>query len=217
MGQGGLIFCELDSVKKEYPDYQRAFADLEAKAVLSCTDKWFPKKSPAEAFGLSTPNEDQFGETSILPALFDPNPAVYGGAPFGGAKVGAFTIPPRDFRQYFSTKGHQVILQGSQPGETITKGFQIGWMGLMFIGKQMLITELRWQTSDSKKVRVNIEALHSYNKPALIFEEGHLLKEEQAFHLHGYVEEAYYQRVIPIGAAYFKVIDKVLGNPGDAI
>ena len=116
------------------------------------------------------------------------------------------------------------------------ESFQVSWIGLAFPNKNQHITEIKWQTSDRKLVRLNIEEMLSYNKPAIIFEEGFLLKEEQAFHLYGYfaglipespfsptveVNEVdtycQYQRIVMLGAAYYKVIDKVLGNPGDAI
>lgn len=236
MGQGGYIFAEWDSIQKEYPDFQRAFADLEAEAVNSCTDKWFPKKTPEAAFGGLTPSSEQFGRTTILPALFDPNPATYMGAAFGGAAVANYETPPRYWRQAFTETGHQILLQGQGGGETMPESFQVSWIGLAFPNKNQHITEIKWQTSDRKLVRLNIEEMLSYNKPAIIFEEGFLLKEEQAFHLYGYfaglipespfsptveVNEVdtycQYQRIVMLGAAYYKVIDKVLGNPGDAI
>jgi len=218
MGQGGLIFCEWDSIRREYPDYQRAFYDLETRCINYATDKWFPKKTPLEAFGGLTPVAgEQLGETSILPALFDPNPLVYGGGAFGGTIVAGFTTPPAYWRQLFSTIGNQTLIQGSGTSETIPEDFIVGWMGLAFPNKEQQITEIRWQTSDRKYARVNIEEMHSYNKPALIFEEGFLLKEEQAFHLYGYVEGTDYQRIVMLGATFYKIIDKVLGNPGAAI
>lgn len=212
MGQGGFIFCEWDSVKKEFPDYQRALQNLEVLAIQKYETKWKTK------FGGLTPPEGNWGRTSILPALFDPNPACYGGGAFGRtAAVAGFTIPPRYWRQRFITKGNQVILQGCGSGETIPEDYAVAWMGLAFPNKQQLISELQWQTSDRKFVRVNIEEIESYNKPALIFEEGFMLNELQAFHLNGYLKEVGYQRVVMLGKTLFSVIDKVLGNPGDAI
>ena len=211
IGQGGFIFCEWDSVKKEYPDFQRAFADLEAKAIRSCTDKWFPKKTVAEAFGFLTPNAEQFGRTSILPALFDDWAGNALDTTGGGGS------PAATWRQKIEATGNMTLLSGVRTGNTIPEDFQVAWIGLAFPNKQQQITELRWQTSDRKYVRVNIEEIHSYNKPAIIFEEGFLLKEEQAFELYGYVEEEDYQRIVMLGSALYRVIDKVLGNCGSAI
>ena len=231
MGQGGYIFCEWDSIAKEYPDYQRAFAELEANVINLANRSWSPK-----TFGGLSPNSEQYGRTSILPALFDPNPNTYNGAQFGGAASAGYQIPPRYWRQAFTQTGHQILIQGRGAGETIPEDFEVAWMGLAFPNKNQHITEIRWQTSDRKYVRVNIEEMHAYNKPAIIFEEGFPLKEEQSFELYGYFEgpipagpndptvtvdnvatDCAYQRIVMLGAAYYRVVDKVLGTCGSAI
>jgi len=206
MGQGGYIFCEWESVQKEWPKWQRTFADLESRIIEKCNADWEPK-----TFGYLTPNERQYGRTSILPALFDDNT---------GTQMATW-------RQRFTSTGHQTIISGTRSGNTIPEDFKVAWIGLAFPNKQLHITELRWQISDSKYGRINIEELRTYKKPALIFEEGFILDEEEAFELFGYVEgpiptfhdgfEGLYQRVIMLGACYYKVLDKVLGDTGAAI
>jgi len=178
MGLGGYIFCEWDSVKKEFPDFQRAFA-----------------------FGGLTPESGQFGRTRILPALFD----------------GADGVQLVHWRQHLTTTGHQALLTGTRTGNVLPEDFKVAWIGLMFPNKQMNISELRWNISQGKFIRVNVEELMSYNKPALIFEKGYILNEEEAFELYGHVEHPDYQRIIMLGACYYKIIDKVLGAPGAAI
>ena len=231
MGQGGYIFCEWDSISKAYPDYQLAFADLEEEIISLCNSTWVPK-----TFGGLAPNSDQYGRTSILPALFDPNPNTYNGAQFGGTASAGYQTPPTYWRQAFTQTGHQILIQGCRAGEIIPEDFNIAWMGLAFPNKNQHITEIRWQTSDRKFGRLNVEEMNIYNKPAIIFEEGFPIKEEQAFELYGYVEgpipagpfdptvtvdsvatNCAYQRIVMLGAAYYRIIDKVLGNPGAAI
>jgi len=232
MGQGGYVFCEWDSVAKEFPDYQRAFADLEAKVIELCNDRW------RKTFGGLAPGAEQYGRTTILPGLFDPNPNTYNSAQFGGAASGNYEAPPRYWRQAFTQTGNQTLIQGSRSGETLPEDFNIAWIGLAFPNKNQHITEIRWQTSDRKYVRLNIEEMHAYNKPAIIFEEGFPLKEEQAFELYGYLEgpipsgvcdpvvkvdelvashNCIYQRIVMLGSAYYRIVDKVLGTPGAAI
>jgi len=201
MGQGGYIFAEWDSVTKEFPDFQRAFAELESKAIEKCTNDWFPKKTPEQAFGYLTPEPGQFGRTTILPRLFQG---------FGGA-----TLP--HWRQHITSTGHQLLIAGIRSGYVLPEDFKVAWIGLAFPNKQMNISELKWQISSDKYIRVNIEELSNYNKPALIFEDGYILNEEEAFELYGYVEHADYQRIVMLGAAYYKTIDKVLGDCGAAI
>jgi hypothetical protein len=106
---------------------------------------------------------------------------------------------------------------GILSGNVLPQDFKVAWIGLAFPNKQMQISELKWQISEGKFIRVNIEELMSYNKPALIFEKGYILNEKESFELDGYVEHADYQRIVPLGAAYYRVIDRVLGSPGDPI
>lgn len=203
--------CEWDSVKKEFPDFQRAFAELEEQALQKCTNDWFPKKTVEEAFGGLTPESGQFGRTKILPALLRGFGQVAATPPVAG------TNSLIHWRQNLTSTGHQTLLMGVRTGNVIPKDFKVAWIGLMFPNKQMNISELKWNISQGKFIRVNIEELMSYNKPALIFEKGYILNEEEAFELYGYVEHPDYQRIIMLGAAYCKIIDKVLGAPGAAI
>jgi len=169
---------------------------LESEVIAKCNADWAPR-----TFGFLTPAENQYGRTSILPALFD----------------GADGVQLVHWRQNLTTTGHQALITGTRTGNVLPEDFKVAWIGLMFPNKQMNISELRWNISQSKFIRVNIEELMSYNKPALIFEKGYILNEEEAFELYGYVEHADYQRIVMLGAAYYKVIDKVLGAPGAAI
>lgn len=196
MGQGGYIFCEWDSVQKQWPKFQRAFADLENRVIEKCNADWEPK-----TFGYLTPNEKQYGRTSILPRLF----------------LGWNSVVLPHWRQHITSTGHQTLLTGVRTGGTLPEDFKVAWIGLAFPNKQMQISEIRWQISDAKFGRVNIEELRGYNKPALIFEEGFILNEEEAFDLYGYVEQEDYQRIIPLGAAYYRILDKVLSAPGAVI
>ncbi len=199
MGQGSYVFVEWDSVQEEYPKFQRVMAALEQRVITKCNADWAPR-----TFNLKkalTPAPENYGRTTILPALFDDNAGVQ----------------MEHWRQYFSAVGHQLLMSGAGGGNTIPEDFKVAWIGLAFPNKQMQISEIKWQIGDTKYGRIDLEELHSYNKPAIIFEEGFIIDEEQAFELYGYVEHADYQRIVMLGSCYFKVIDKVLGNPGTAI
>jgi len=196
MGQGAYVFCELDAVKKEFPEFQRVFADLEAETIEKCTKDWAPK-----TIGYLTPNATQFGRTSILPALFNDN-------------TGTQMV---HWRQYFAATGHQALITGTRAGNVIPEDFKVAWLGLSFPNKQLQISEIKWQIGDRKFGRIDLEELKRYNKPAVIFEKGFIIDEETSFELYGYVEHADYQRIVMLGSCYFKIIDKVLGNPGAAI
>lgn len=206
MGQGGYIFCELDSVTREFPDFRSAFRDLESRVISKCTADWSPK-----TVGYLTPAANQYGRTSILPPLFRGFGQTAAEPPTAGVNC------LQHWRQNLTATGQQLILSGRKIGNVTPEDFKIAWIGLAFPNKQMNISELKWQIGDGKYVRVNVEELMSYNKPAIIFEKGYIIDEETTFELYGYVEHADYQRIVPLGACYYKVIDKVLGAPGSAI
>lgn len=238
MGQGGYIFCEWDSIQEAYPRFRAALKALESRVIGKCTTDWFPKKTPAAACGYLNPRAgEQFGRTSILPALFKTGEFTqHNKLQFGAAAAGVDVLGfpvlyvPAYWRQTFIVVGHQGILYGAHAGDVIPEDFKIAWMGLAFPNKEQNITEIRFQIGDRKYGRINLEEMLSYNKPALVFEEGFILNEEESFDMHAFIEgplpeeqlnengeSCIYQRVIPIGAAYYKVKDKVLGAPGSTI
>jgi hypothetical protein len=209
MGQGSYVICEWDSVQKDNRPFQLAMQKLEQTAVNKCLSDWKPKSFNVKS--ALSPDEGGFGRTTILPELFDDH---------SGTQMA-------HWRQSFTTAGHQTLITGTRSGNTIPEDFKVAWIGLALPNKQQHITEIKWQIGDRKYGRLNLEEVHSYNKPAIIFEEGLILDEETSFDLYGYVEgpipdqapfiTSIFQRIVMLGAAYFKVTSKVLGNCGAAI
>lgn len=193
---GGYVICEWNSVQNEFPRFQNVFANLETKMITKCNAEWSPK-----GFGYLNPQSGQYGRTTILPALFNG---------FSGLQLA-------HWRQLLTTPGEQTLLTGTRAGHTLPEDFKVAWLGLVFPNKQQQISEIRFQIGDRKYGRIDVEEIKSYNQPALVFEEGYVIDEEEAFDLLGYVKTADYQRMVMLGAAYYKQIDRVLGNPGAAI
>ncbi len=213
MGQGGFVFCEQDSIQKSYPQFKNAVANLERRMITKIAEDWFPKLSVAQVFAKLKDKYDSFGRTTILPALFDD----HNSAPMVSAT----------WRQLYTTTGHQMMIQGVRSGETIPENLKVAWYGLAFPNKEQHITEIRWQLSNRKYGRINLEEMLLYNKPAVIFKEGLILNAEEAFELSGFIKGAIpthhdghigqYQSMVMLGATYYDKIDKVLGNTGAAI
>lgn len=167
---------------------------------------WHPR-----TFGGLSLGSNQYGRTTILPELFDDH---------SGAAM-------TTFRQLFTTAGNQTLMSGVNSGSTIPKDFKIALMGFGFPNHDQHITEIKMQIGDRKYNRIDLEELKNYDAPAIIFEDGYEVNEEEAFDLYGYVEGpiptalgAYtglWQRIVPIGAAYFKFYDRVGGTCGAAI
>lgn len=204
-----FVLAEWDSVQAENSVFKNALRNLDMKTVAKCNSDWAP-----QTFNLKktlSPSDNNYGRTTILPELFHDH---------GGTDMA-------HWRQLFTTAGHQTLIAGNGAGNTIPEDFKIAWAGLAFPNKQQHITEIKWQIGDRKYGRVNIEEIKSYNKPALIFEEGFVLDEEESFDLYGYVEgpipsdntfiTGLHQRIVMLGAAYFKRVSKVLGTLGAVI
>ncbi|GAG54485.1 unnamed protein product, partial [marine sediment metagenome] len=117
--------------------------------ITKCNAEWSPK-----SFGGLAPAAGQYGRTSILPALFDPNPNTYGGAAFGaiagaGVAPNNYPIPPAYWRQAFHDGDlHQTLIQGNGTGETMPEDWKVGWLGLAFPNKNQHISEIRFQIGD---------------------------------------------------------------------
>ena len=193
---GGFVFCEYSSLQDDFRKFQQTLASLESKVIEETARSWAPM-----SFGGMTPGSGQFGRTTILPPLFND---------VNGNQMATW-------RQNFTSTGHQTIMTGTRAGNTIPEDFKVGWMGLAFPNKEMNITELKWQIGDRRYGRVNVEEMKVYDQPALVFEEGLVINEEESFELYAYVENTGYQRIVPLGFCVYKVINKVLGNPGAAI
>jgi hypothetical protein len=169
------------------------------------------------------PRSDQYGRTTILPSAFRGFGMTYSTTPVAGTNF----LP--HWRQTLTSTGHQTILMGERNGDILPEDLKVAWLGLAFPNKQQHITEIRWQIGDRKYGRVNLEDMRSYNKPALIFEDGFILDEETSFHLYGYIEgpiptlawgpttPCIYQSIVMLGALYYKNINKILGNTGSVI
>jgi len=155
--------------------------------------------------------------TTILPALFDD---------LSGNQMA-------HWRQTWTATGNQTIMTGAGAANTIPEDFKVGWLGIAFPNKNQHITEIKYQIGDRKYGRIDLEEMRLYNNPAIIFEDGLIIDEEEAFDLYAYIEPGYgnnlpengpggvnntiYQRVVLLGLTMYSVKSKVLGNCGAAI
>ena len=213
------MIAEWDSVAKQYPNFQQAFRDLDVQVLNKCNLDWSPKRfNMASTYGSG---ESEYGRTTILPGVFDDHLGVF----------------MQTFRQAFTAAWvaanpvQGTLMNGVGAGNTIPEDCKIALMGFAFPNKNQHITEIKMQIADRKYGRFNLEEMLIMNKPAIIFEEGLILDEEEAFDLYGHVEgpipthigagadawSTIYQRIVPIGALYFKYYNKVGGNTGTAV
>lgn len=206
MGQGDYVFAEWRSTQRLSTKYQETMRAKEDEAINYLQDKWHRMFSR----GITPKGDAQFGRTSILPELFDDH----------------LGIPMTTWRQKFQTTGHMTIINGRNSGNTIPEDWAVLWTGLALPNKNQHLSEIRMQIGDRKYGRINIEEIHQYEIPVLIFEEPFFVDEETAFDLYGYIEgelpdngpggeaDTLFQRIIMTGTAFYRQIDRALGTVG---
>ena len=187
------VICEYEKVKQNFPEFKRTMENLATTLRTKCAADWSPK-----TFGGLTPTSAQFGETTILPALFRDDVMT--------AAVAGNMIT---WDQWLPTLGHRNIMSGSGTGGIILEDYKIGLAGIAFLDKAIRISEIKMQISDKKLPRINIEECLAYNKPAIIFENGYILDEETGFDLYAYVTTRGPQRIKLLGLQMNRVPNRL--------
>ena len=168
---------------------------LATQLRAKCAADWSPK-----TFGGLAPRAGQFGETTILPALFRDDTMSNAVPPAGNMDT---------WEQWLTTIGARTIMTGSGAGGIILEDYKIGLAGLVFLDKAIRISEIKMQISDKKLPRINIEEALAYNKPAIVFEQGYILDEETSFDLYAYVTTKGPQRIKLLGLQMNRVPNRL--------
>lgn len=185
----GLVLCEYEKVKEEFPEFGSTLAKLESDLMSLANADWNPL-----TYGGTKPKSGQYGKSTIMPELF-----------YGFGQV-APTLT--SWKSYATTIGNQGLLAGSNAG-SVYEDYKVGIAGFAFLDKVQRITEFKLEVGDTKFPRINIEESMVYNKPAVLFETGIIVDEETDFDLHGYVECVGPYRIMPIGIQMNRVPNKL--------
>lgn len=222
---GDYVICEYEEVKANFPYFGAIMSKLRNTLIARAERKWGLRwagarklsEAAARGVGLSTPgpaldvdvDRGEFGETTIIPALFND---------ISGTRMATWhqwlTLTATEIAAGGAQK---TLMTGANTGGTIYEDYMIGLAGLAFLDKAIRISEFKMQISDKKLPRVNIEEALAYNKPAIILEEGYILDEETAFDLYANVTTRGPQRIKLIGLQLNRVKDKLLTNTGAAL
>lgn len=207
MPQGDYIFVEWRSAQRLSVEYQSKLKMKEMEIVNLLESKWSPRKF---SWGLTPKQSGEFGRTTIMPELFHDHLAA----------------DMVTWRQKFQTTGHMTIISGRGSGNTLAEDWAVLWTGLALPNKNQHLTEIKMQIGDRKYGRINLEEMHQYQIPVIIFEEPFIIDEETAFDLYGYIEgelpdngpggeaDTLFQRIVMTGCAFYKQIDRALGTVG---
>lgn len=190
------IICDLSQLKPEYPEFKAIMQDLRVKLEAKAVADWDMPNGGMQA------KAGSFSETTIMPELF--------------VDMAGSTLVT--WKQFLSAVGAQTVMRGSQTGGTIYEDYKVGLVGLAFLDKDPRITEVKFQISDQKLPRINIEEMFAYQQPCIVFEEGWVLDEETGFDLYAYVECRGYQRLKLIGIQLNRVPNKLqISDTGAAL
>lgn len=195
----GFVICEYERVKEGFPEYVAALDRLRASLLAKAAADWSPL-----TFGGMSASAGQFGESTIMPELFNGLMSAY--------------QPMPSWYQWLNATGHRTIITGAQTGGTIYEDYKIGLAGLAFLSKAIRISEIKMQIGDKKIPRMNIEEAMAYDKPAIVFEQPLILDEEQGFDLYAYVLTQGPQRIKLLGLQLNRVPNKLqVTNTGAAL
>lgn len=228
-----FCFVEWDKVKTEYTEFQQVLATLERRMIIDTgcyqdetgrlllateaiprgirpSGLWAPL-----TFGGMTPREGQYGRIPILPEEFEDQNADVLDANHTETSWGvdSFRILFTDtVPTTVAIPGWKVIYYGSNVtlARATREDIRIAWCGIAFTEKTNPVTKLRWSLGDISYPKFDVEAKDSFNKPALIFEEGFIIPEETYFALEGFFEASGYVRAVPLGFECYRRKDLVI-------
>ena len=206
---GGYVLCEYDKVKEYFPEFNAMMEALEATLVAKARADWSPLKfTPPGIY----PKSGEFGKTTVMPELFQ------GGIFPTGTPLTTLTDWNAYIGSAMTVPGHNTLLQGSASSAMIFEDYMIGLAGIAFLDKVQRVSEIKMQVGDRKLPRINVEECMAYNKPAIIFEDGYVLDEEESFHLYGYALSHGPLRLKLLGLQLHRVPNKLqTTNTGAAI
>ncbi len=195
------VICEYEKVKQNFPEFKATMEGLSTQLRAICAADWSPK-----TFGGLTPTAGQFGETTILPAMFRDQTMTTANA--GNMDTWNQTLTLTDAQRLLGG-AHQTIMTGSGTGGILLEDYKVGLAGLVFLDKAIRISEIKMQISDRKLPRINIEEALAYNKPAIVFENGYIIDEETGFDLYAYVTTQGPQRIKLLGLQMNRVPNRL--------
>ncbi len=190
-----FVICEYEKVKQSFPEFGTMMQNLRSSLIAEASSKWAPL-----TFGGLNPHSGQYGETTILPPLFNNlagTQMVTWRQNFTAAHVTASIAGTQ-----------QAIISGSGTAGTIPEDYMVGFAGVCFLDKAIKVSEIKIQIGDRKIGRINLEEAMVYNKPCAVLEEGFVLDEEEGFDLYAYIQAQGDQRIKLLGLQLNRIPNK---------
>lgn len=173
------IIIEYSKVKKDFPEFQAAYTETLNKA----------KKDVQSAWGLSDgglfPGANQYGITTIRPRF---------------VQLGTTSGKIESWNRNLATVGWQDFVDN-----TVIEDVYIGILGFQFPNVSQRCGAIRIEAGKQKFPVINLEGeMDVMSEPAVMFETGIIIPEEEAFKLRVHAVTKGYNIIKPLGFALAK-------------
>jgi hypothetical protein len=173
------ILVEFSKVKKEYPEFMNAYDQTLAEAKRQVTAAW----------GLSDgglyPSANQFGVAGIRPRFL---------------QLGTTTGKSESWNRYLATVGWQDVINNN-----VIEDVYIGILGFVLPNISQRVASIRLEAGKQKFPVINLEGdIDIMSEPAVIFEKGVIVPEEEPVLLRVNAVTKGYNVIKPLGFALAK-------------
>lgn len=173
------ILCEYAKIKEFYPEFQNAWNETLAEAKRQAQDAW----------GLSDggiyPSAKQFGQTTIRPRFLG---------------LGTTSGKTESWNRNLATVGWQDFINNN-----VIEDVYIGIVGFIMPNVAQRAGAIRMEAGKIKFPVVNLQGeIDVMEQPAVIFEKGIVIPEEESFKLRVHALTKGYNVIKPLGIALAK-------------
>jgi len=174
------VITEYSKVKTLFPEFQSAWNDTLAEAKRQAEDAWGLKE------GGLFPGAKEYGVTTIRPRFVSLGTT-------GGASA-------ESWNRNIATMGWQDFINN-----TVIEDVYLGIVGFMFPNVSQRVGAIRIEAGKTKFPVINLQAeMDVMSEPAVIFEKGIVIPEEETFLLRVHALTKGYNVIKPLGIALAK-------------
>lgn len=173
-----VVITEYSKVRDKFPEFQTAWNDTLAKARKDAQDAW------GLTDGGLFPGANQFGQSPLRPRFF---------------QIGT-TGEFESWNRNLGTYGWQNVVDNS-----IIEDVYVGILGFVLPNVSQRISAIRLEAGKSKFPVINLQGeVDIMSEPAVVFEKGIVIPEEEAFLLRAHALTKGYNVIKPLGFALAK-------------
>lgn len=175
-----VVIVEYKKIRTAYPEFVSSWEATKADVIQKAQAAWGLK------YGGLFPESGQFGETTIRPRFF---------SAFGT------TTGRETWNRNLGTAGWNTVIDD----KTVIEDVYIGLMGFLFPNASNRVSHIRLEAGKRKLPVINLEGeIDVMEEPAVIFETGIVIPEEDSVKLRVYATRLGHNVIKPLGFAMAK-------------